>query len=209
MINADADRGRALPLPPSRVYRRVKPLGARLLPIRVCGGPLCTHFPHAHGPFGARSNPAGGRDSTRHVGSPKQNRWASQALGATPSFHPSIHPSICVQSPVGTISLLGLLSLLLTAHPWLSFPPPRIADSFHVHVMTRWTSSKLSDAPGVSGAWCDRSNFQGAGTGISGREREGERWFDSKKGREIKKWRIVELVEKKRKRWIVFFSWGS
>lgn len=170
MINADADRGRALPLP--RAYRRVKPLGARLLPIRVCGATLhslCTHTAHL------------GRDQIRPEDETLLDMWAhrsktgEQALGATPSIHPSIHPFICVQSPqVGTISLLGLLSLLLTAHPWLSFRYIPSAPSYRrfrtVDVMTRWTSSTDRCSR------CERCvvrSIQFSGMGISGGRGEG------------------------------------
>lgn len=101
MINADRSGGRALPL--ARAYRRVKPLGARLLPIR----PACTEISNAPRPiWGATETLPAETLESRHVGSPKQNRRCD-----------IIHPSVC-KPP---ISLLGLLSLLLTAHPWLSF----------------------------------------------------------------------------------------
>lgn len=165
MINADRSGGRALPL--ARAYRRVKPLGARLLPIR----PACTEISNAPRPiWGATETLPAETLESRHVGSPKQNRRCD-----------IIHPSVC-KPP---ISLLGLLSLLLTAHPWLSFryfPPFELRLRF-----LRCHDCEPSPSVMVRGG--SIKFFQGAGIGIS---RGGLVFLE--KGEEVIRYRNFSLI---------------
>lgn len=139
-----------------RAYRRVKPLGARLLPIRFLYAGL-----HAlGGPFGARPNSE--TLESRHVGSPNQNRRCD-------TIHPSIHLCANPNIPSGTPfngTPVAILSMFPT--PDITSRFLRCHDSDQHRALDAWRIDQFL-FPGS----CDRDFSRGVGLFL-----EKGRWLD-------------------------------